>query len=707
MSKLITALRSTVNTVRDRVAYAVSSKDFSIYRPPSYYGYADKRRGLLDTQGDINEMIKAFRSLVYACIDVKSKEVANAGRMGKFKVYQEISDDEYRRIPNTHPLVQLLRNPNPWMSRWMLWYLTNAYLEATGNAYWWLAKDRLRVPREAWLIPSDVVRIVPGDPEKGEDIIKGYNLVWDRGAEVFIPADDIVQFKLPSLKDPYYYGDSRIMKAAVEVDIDDFISLHQRDFFKNDAVPATVVIFPTILKEKTRKELERRWIDKFQGKPGKTGFLEGGATIETLVNQKELDYLQSRNVNTKRIQAVFGVPDSKLMITETITARATLETIEYNFMKESIEPQLTLMDEQMTMDLARVFFGKNIVVRHDSTIPKDLAAQADLDTKYFGIGVRTINEIRKREGDEPIDGGDTHYIPFNAVPLDSSGGNKNAAGQTGGQGDQNQGGKSEGGLLLTYDQARRWKHLDDEETRGVYWRAFEAERARHERRYVRKLKELFNQIRTDVLSRGNPKEMKDDSADFSFDLNKFFELLSKIVSDEALAVIRAGFERFVQQYGLEGLVFSPNETSVRDGIRRLSVKTRSILETLRNDLASTVDEGVRLGETSEQLADRVSRFFDNTIDHRSIRIARTNSTFALNKGQNTAAINSGVFNVKFWVTQRDARVRDIHAPMDMVEADIQEDFILPNGDSLEIPGDPDGRAESVINCRCTAFYKKK
>src|SRR6185369_11420081 len=151
-----------------------SESSFDIFRSRT----PSVRTGLQDKPGNNTAMLSAFRSLVFACVNVRAREVANAGRLGKFRVMREVDHDTYADVALNHPLVALIRRPNPYFSRWFLWYLTITHLDLTGNAYWWIATDKLGVPRALWPIPPDVVRVVPGDPQKGEPIVKNYIVRW-------------------------------------------------------------------------------------------------------------------------------------------------------------------------------------------------------------------------------------------------------------------------------------------------------------------------------------------------------------------------------------------------------------------------------------------------------------------------------------------------------------------------------------------------
>ena len=79
----------------------------------------------------------ARNSWVYAAISLISREMGAS----KFQVieYKGV-DNEGVQIPN-HPLEQLLRMPNQYLSGEFLWRYTSWWLELHGNAYWFLVFD--------------------------------------------------------------------------------------------------------------------------------------------------------------------------------------------------------------------------------------------------------------------------------------------------------------------------------------------------------------------------------------------------------------------------------------------------------------------------------------------------------------------------------------------------------------------------------------
>lgn len=127
-------------------------------------------------------------------------------------------------------------------------------------------------------------------------------------------------------------------------------------------------------------------------------------------------------------------------------------------------------------------------------------------------------------------------------------------------------------------------------------------------------------------------------------------------------------------------------------------------------LEDALREGINRGESISKLADRVDECFRYGRSNAET-IARTETHGAAEStGFDTAtqaAVAAGMALTKRWLATHDARTREDHAAAedDNQEVPIDEPFIV-GGDELMYPGDPDGSAEQVVNCRCTAIYEE-
>ena|GEM_PF-1462103 len=119
-----------------------------------------------------------------------------------------------------------------------------------------------------------------------------------------------------------------------------------------------------------------------------------------------------------------------------------------------------------------------------------------------------------------------------------------------------------------------------------------------------------------------------------------------------------------------------------------------IVKRLQNQLM----QATILGESQQQIVQRIRKVTGQSISQ-ARRVAQTERVRIQSEGrflgmQEAAAIGLGI--KKQWISRMDDRVRDDHALITGEIVDYDEPFSI----GLMFPGDPDGEAAEVINCRC-------
>lgn len=129
-------------------------------------------------------------------------------------------------------------------------------------------------------------------------------------------------------------------------------------------------------------------------------------------------------------------------------------------------------------------------------------------------------------------------------------------------------------------------------------------------------------------------------------------------------------------------------------IAKINATTR---ERVATKLAAAVADDSPLDEIERALASVLKSV------ERAVVVARTEVLGALNDAA-VAGYSAAGAQFKEWVTSRDPFVRDAHAEVDGQQVPIDDPFVLdsPSEGEAEMmyPGDPDGPADLVINCRC-------
>lgn len=119
----------------------------------------------------------------------------------------------------------------------------------------------------------------------------------------------------------------------------------------------------------------------------------------------------------------------------------------------------------------------------------------------------------------------------------------------------------------------------------------------------------------------------------------------------------------------------------------------------RRHVASAVTQAVLRGRTVPQLAASIAGIAD--MDRRAaMRAARTAMTSAHSLGKLRGyerAAGMGIDVGKRWLAALDPRTRGSHRRLDGETVGLDAEF----GNGLRYPGDPDGPASEVYNCRCT------
>ncbi len=138
----------------------------------------------------------------------------------------------------------------------------------------------------------------------------------------------------------------------------------------------------------------------------------------------------------------------------------------------------------------------------------------------------------------------------------------------------------------------------------------------------------------------------------------------------------------------------------------------SVEETFKADINRIIAKGLEEGKGIDIIAKELQTFVNKRSFYRwqAQRIARTEATSAANMGAMSAGRIAGVVMDKVWISAQDPRTRRIpqdkfdHLHMNAVRIRESEPFevrSLEKGvEPLMFPGDPNGSAGNVINCRC-------
>lgn len=137
---------------------------------------------------------------------------------------------------------------------------------------------------------------------------------------------------------------------------------------------------------------------------------------------------------------------------------------------------------------------------------------------------------------------------------------------------------------------------------------------------------------------------------------------------------------------------------------------KTLTKTASRAVIIELRKGAKLGETEEQMRDRLLKRINKSdfYAYQALRIARTETTIAMNSAQELAMISSGAEMDKIWITRMDGRERESHNLANKQKVTQSGTFIVGKS-RMKYPGDRtfNAPAKEVVNCRCRCEYKAK
>ncbi|MBK9083346.1 MAG: phage portal protein [Rhizobiales bacterium] len=241
-------------------------------------------------------------AVVYRCV----RMIAEAAATIPWRLYQG------RAELIEHPLLDLLRRPNPHEDGASFLEALFGHLLVSGNAYVECASIDGR-PRELYALRPDRIRIVPGANGWAEayDYVVGADRVrYDMRGEGVKP---ILHMKMFSALDDHY-GFSPIAAAQVALDIHNAAGSWNKALLDNAARPSGALVYAGEsghLSDDQFERLKRELEESFQGprNAGRPLLLEGGLDWKPLsLTPKDMDFMAAKAGAAREIALAFGVP---------------------------------------------------------------------------------------------------------------------------------------------------------------------------------------------------------------------------------------------------------------------------------------------------------------------------------------------------------------------------------------------------------------
>lgn len=585
------------------------------------------------------------------------------------------------------------------------------------------------------LLPPHITFPIP-DPE---NFVSGYSVELGPGKTRYLTKEQVIWIKVPHPTDPYK-GQTPLEAAGLALEFDYYSKVYNRNFVVNDNRPGGILVVNGDMEDEQAEEVKRR----FQGTTGSNIGGAGRMTVmsadsasylDVSTSQRDAQYIEARAANKEEILIAFGVPES-------ILGNASGRTFSNSdvemdiFWRETMLPHLTLIERAFD----KLDEDPQTFVSHDlssvAVLDRDNRERSSFHLDELKQGAISIDEYRLLTGRAPVGIKDL-LVPTNLSPMvlstdgsvisediqdAASPSNRLNPSQRPGRPPKD--GNSPSGtisdaiddsaasssgphprpvntppmneLSLAIDEVKEDDGLAERRFRHIQ---------RLETSVAIQIASSFKRQRRVIMEKASSRKVKEKwesggiTADDIFDASVWNE---QFIEDAKTWVSACVIDGMIEIVGSRAIGDSANVGN--PDIAAIIEARSKKMELVNNSTKSVISETIRnmSTETHEAFVSQLDLILTETSQKRIKTIARTEVSGAFNSGMLFSAKNAG-YTKKQWVAMSDDSSRHNHANIATSPILIDEMFVL-DGKSLKHPGDVDGSAEDVINCRCTIKF---
>ena len=358
----------------------------------------------------ISPQVALTCSSILSCVRVISETVASFN----IEVYRK--KDRSKVIAPGHPLYRLLSvSPAPYVTAFSWIETIVAWVCVWGNAYCEIVRSR-----------GVVIRLVPLHPsrmhveETAEGVIRySYDNPVTGESDYYTP-DQLLHFKWLS-NDGGLTGMVPVELAADAIELARACDLRALATAKNGASPSIVLETEHSVPENAQEKIRDQWRQIYGGvmNAGKTAILPNGLKAHELGRSNRDNELASQQERSLRdIARVYRVPPNMLGLSGGSPQRNP-EIAGIELLRSCGGPWILRLEKEMELKLFEddpdhtPEFDVKAILRTDS------ASRSRMLTTEIQLGLSTINEGRRSEGREPVEGGDTVLLSHNFNTLEA------------------------------------------------------------------------------------------------------------------------------------------------------------------------------------------------------------------------------------------------------------------------------------------------
>lgn len=674
--------------------------------------------------------IMQYHPWIYACIDRIYTNLIALDR----RVVVKGKDNTLDSID--HPINDLFKKPNPLMSSMDFWSLVFVYLllnssKGEGGQVFILpiGKTGERVDLRSGQIPAELwpysENIVKKSNESTSREIR-WEINFGDGRKRIYENYELIRIRCINPYDQCK-GLSKTFVALQSANQDLKADEYNRTWFEKFGAIGGILSTKDHVTKDQAIETREAWEEEYGGShnAGRIAVLGNGYEYDKITqNQADAQFIEQRADNRKRVQAIFGVPDSEISIFESGMNKATAREASRNFWEKTLTPfdqmvEKSIHDQFIQYIDGKIFYkadySKVKALREDrsqmiidaATMVKDMNVPPAVAIKTVGLEVDDVEKYPWL---------DRTYVQERMIDIEDLDQVDRTTRRGSSSNNQNQPKKP---------KKDSKKFLEDTLKKSIGWFAERRKLADNHLKVVinpgvtklhAKFQKFFNDITTEMLDNVDKwveraRETRSIEESKEIDLNPLeilfnLELANKSMLEFYRPVLEDQMDRDIEaiddQYNIQWVVDEEiRQQFFEDRERQLKKITTLRFETARRTVTKIVRESIESNSSVKEAAEKLKNAIKEIkqLGAKSAgTIARTEIASISSRARYAAFTSTSDVQGLEWLSARDELVRHGHG-IDGERVETGSNF--SNG--LRYPLDPRGSARNVINCRCTVL----
>ncbi len=650
--------------------------------------------------------------------------------------------------------VELFDCPHPTMNRMLFWEQVVSWNALRGE-FFILPLDDANQPVDLSDRNPRVRRMLTLTPDLFWHMVVGYDLEGWRytGSPLLtpIPSEMLSPSEVIHSRtvNPYLYwrGMSPLLVAMLPAKADYAAEMFQKGLLMNNADTGVIATTEQNLTQEQREQMAAALRERKRkaGTPDRPLFLSNGVKIEKPgISNVDMQFLETRKFLRQEIGAIFKVPESMMGFTESKSSSLSGGATAINaekllFIDSTIGPLCSRLASEVAPIIRT--FGPDLVGWFDiESLPvmqEARRARIDSAAKLWNIGV-PFNDLNNAYdlGFPSYRWHNRGYLPFSVQPADQAGSQPGSdvtpgedlpeSGEEAGQTDAFDRASKLFAALAAAPADQLGATLVKSSKAEQLWRKHVAARKAPVNLFQSKVSRVLNEFRGKTLAKLAEVHLEKGVVrkgliDLIFDSHDFGLTLSSALKGPMKKTLQQAADEMRAEVGIDEPWKFP-EKSVVEFLLKREREIQHTGQTVRNQLNTTLEEGVEDGETHEQLTQRIKSTFNRLVNGgegittpEARRIAQTEVNIVYNHSRYVAQQDTGI-EYKAWLSSHGETVRPGHAAAEEDTIDnpipLDEPFQVDVGEGpepMQYPGDDSlgASAGNIINCHCVQIAAQK